>query len=208
MTSLPLVLVVDDDASVRKSLDRLLRSSGYAVRAFSSPAEFLEGDLGHPEQPRCVVADVMMAGLTGIELQEELSQRGYLLPLVFITGHGDIPMGVRAMRDGAVDFLEKPFDDEDLLGAVDRAMVRSIEETGRKQEVDRARDALLTLTQREHEVMRYVITGLLNKQIARRLDIAEKTVKVHRGRVMQKTGVDSVAELVRLAERAGVSPAG
>jgi FixJ family two-component response regulator len=208
VNSPPLVLVVDDDASVRRSLDRLLRSSGYTVRAFSSPAEFLKGDLGQPGQPRCVVADVMMPGLTGIELQEELSQRGNPLPLVFITGHGDIPMGVRAMRDGAVDFLEKPFDDEDLLGAVDRAMVRSIEETGRKQEVDRARDALLTLTQREHEVMRYVITGLLNKQIARRLDIAEKTVKVHRGRVMQKTGVDSVAELVRLAERAGVSPAG
>ena len=208
MNTSPLVLVVDDDASVRKSLDRLLRSSGYAVRTFASPAEFLVGDLGHPEQPRCVVADVMMPGLSGIELQEELSERGNPLPLVFITGHGDIPMGVRAMRDGAVDFLEKPFDDEDLLGAVDRAMVRSIEETGRKQEVDRARDALLTLTPREHEVMEHVIAGLLNKQIARRLDISEKTVKVHRGRVMQKTGVDSVAELVRLAARAGVPPAG
>jgi len=207
MDSSPLVLVVDDDAPVRKSLKRLLRSAGYTVRTFATPAEFLEGDHGDPVQPRCVVADVMMPGFTGIELQEELSHRGSPLPLIFITGHGDIPIGVKAMRDGAVDFLEKPFDAEELLGAVDRAMLRYIEETGRREDAASARKALLTLTPREHEVMRFVISGLLNKQIARRMDIAEKTVKVHRGRVMQKTGVVSVAELVRLADRAGVPPA-
>ncbi len=207
MDTSPLVLVVDDDASVRKSLDRLLRSSGYMVRTFATPREFLDGDHGDPGQPRCVVADVMMPGLTGIELQEELSRRGSPLHLVFITGHGDIPMGVRAMRDGAIDFLEKPFDDDELLGAVDRAMLRCIEDTGRREAAGHARDALRTLTPRDHEVMRYVISGLLTKQIARRMDIAEKTVKVHRGRVMQKTGVVSVAELVRLAGRAGVPPA-
>ncbi len=208
MTSVsPLVLVVDDDASVRKGLSRLLRSSGYEVLSFATPAAFLDGEHSRPGQPCCVVADVMMPGLSGIELQQRLAERGNPLPLVFITGHGDIPMGVRAMREGAVDFLEKPFDEQDLLSAVDRAMLRCIEETGRRGEWRRAREALVTLTPREHEVMRYVIAGLLNKQIARRMDIAEKTVKVHRGRVMQKTGVESLAELVRLAGRAGVPPA-
>ncbi len=203
----PLVLVVDDDESVRKGLGRLLRSSGYEVRSFATPADFLDGDHGSPGQPRCVVADVIMPGLTGLELQEMLAEREAPLPLVFITGHGDIPMGVRAMREGAVDFLTKPFDEQDLLSAVDRAMLRSVEETGRREATRRARDALVPLTPREPEVMRHVIAGLLNKQIARRLDIAEKTVKVHRGRVMQKVGVESVAELVRLAGRAGVPPA-
>jgi RNA polymerase sigma factor (sigma-70 family) len=204
----PLVLVVDDDESVRRSLRRLLCSSGYEVRSFATPREFLDGDHGRPDQPRCVVADVMMPGLSGIELQEELAERGIPLPVVFVTGHGDIPMGVRAMREGAVDFLTKPFDERDLLSAVDRAMLQCIEEAGRREDSRRARDALSDLTPREHEVLRYVIAGLLNKQIAARMDISEKTVKVHRGRVMQKAGVESVAQLVRLAGRAGISPAG
>ncbi len=204
----PLVLLVDDDASVRKGLERLLRSSGYEVRSFATPAAFLSADHGLPEQPRCIVADVMMPGISGIELQEELTRRRSPLPLVFITGHGDIPMGVSAMREGAVDFLTKPVSEKDLLAAVDRAMLRCIEETRRREEARSARDTLATLTPREHEVLRHVIAGRLNKQIAARMEISEKTVKVHRGRVMQKAGVTSVAELVRLAARAGIPPAG
>jgi FixJ family two-component response regulator len=204
----PLIFVVDDDDSVRKSLQRLLRSAGYAVQAFASPAEFLEEELEALSGPCCAVLDVMMPGRSGIELQEDLYRRQPALPIVFVTGHGDLPMGVKAMRDGAVDFLEKPFDERDLMAAVDRAVLKSVEELRHREEASRARETFAALTPREHEVLRHVIAGLLNKQIARRLDIAEKTVKVHRGRVMQKAGVDSVAELVRLAATAGVTPAG
>jgi len=202
------VFVVDDDASVRKGLSRLLRSAGYAdVRTFSTPAEFLAHDPG-TRGPSCAILDVQLPGLTGLELKEELARRPVPLPIVFITGHGDIPMGVKAMKGGAVDFLPKPFEDEELLDAVERALEADARARERAAEVGRARDLLAAMTPREFEVMRFVIAGLLNKQIAGRMGIAEKTVKVHRGRVMQKAGVVSVADLVRLAGKAGVAPAG
>lgn len=201
------VFVVDDDPSVRKSITRLLRSAGYRVVAFAGPEEFLSGEGEEAAGARCAVLDVELPGITGIELQERLDRSPVPLPIVFITGHGDIPMGVEAMKRGAVDFLPKPFQDQDLLGAVERGLARDREAHGARRDVLGAREALADLTPREHEVMRHVIAGMLNKQIASRLDIAEKTVKVHRGRVMEKSGAESVADLVRLCERAGIRPA-
>jgi FixJ family two-component response regulator len=198
------VFVIDDDASVRKSLSRLLRSLGFDVETFASAEQFLER--GRYQGVGCIVLDVRMPGLSGMDLQDELNKIDCTLPIVFITGHGEIPMSVRAMKRGAVDFLSKPFDDEELLRAVNEAVER-----GRSAEAERADagDALRhieLLTPREREILRYVISGMLNKQIAFKLDIAEKTVKVHRGRIMEKLEVGSVAELVRLAERAGIEP--
>jgi len=203
----PHVLVVDDDASVRKSLERLLRSAGYEVTTFASAPALLQLGPGECDAPCCAVLDVDLPGTSGIELSRDLARRPVPIPIVFITGHGDIPMGVQAMKNGAVDFLPKPFDESALLDAVDRAIARDVESRERRREVAVARDLLARLTPREHEVLRGVIAGLLNKQIAHRLAIAEKTVKVHRGRVMQKAEVSSVAELVRVAQRAGVRPA-
>jgi FixJ family two-component response regulator len=198
------VFVIDDDASVRKSLSRLLRSLGFDVETFASAEQFLER--GSYQGVGCIVLDVRMPGLSGMDLQDELNRDGYKLPIVFITGHGEIPMSVQAMKRGAVDFLSKPFDDDELLRAVNEAVER-----GRSAEAERADagDALRRielLTPREREILRYVISGMLNKQIAFKLDIAEKTVKVHRGRIMEKLEVGSVAELVRLAERVGIEP--
>ncbi|MEO8439674.1 MAG: response regulator [Spartobacteria bacterium] len=199
-----LVFVIDDDASVRRGLSRLLRSANYQSEIFPSADDFLERT-PHPG-PACVVVDVRMPGLGGIELQETLIQRQREEQLVFITGHGDIAMCAHAMKAGAVDFLPKPFANEDLLRCVERALSRSIEERRRNAEKVAARHLLDSLTPREFEVMQLVITGILNKQICAELGTAEKTVKVHRGRVMKKLGVASVAELVRLVQRAVVSP--
>jgi FixJ family two-component response regulator len=202
------VFVVDDDDSVRRSLSRLLRSAGHQVETFGSAGEFTARTPRREAGPRCVVLDVELPGSSGLALHRELSDRPDPVPVVFITGHGDIPMGVQAMKEGAVDFLPKPFEAEDLLDAVDRALERDVTERGRRRRTKEAEARLADLTPREHEVMRHVIAGLLNKQIALKLGISEKTVKVHRGRVMEKMGVSSVAELVRIAERAGVRPAG
>jgi FixJ family two-component response regulator len=198
----PTVFVVDDDPSVRKSLTRLVASAGYAVGAFASAGDFLTHEPF--ARPCCVVLDVRMPGLNGIDLQETLARSGRRIPIVFITGHGDISMSVTAMKRGAVDFLTKPFDVESLLHAIERAVtkdVKDLEEAGRTAHV-RAR--LTRLTPRETEVFALVTTGMLNKQIAGELGITEKTVKVHRARVMEKMRAGSVAELVRLADRAGV----
>jgi FixJ family two-component response regulator len=200
----PTVFVIDDDASVRKGLSRLLRSLGFDVEVFPSAEEFLERE--HYEGVGCIVLDVRMPGLSGMDLQDELNKAECSMPIIFITGHGDIPMSVQAMKRGAADFLSKPFDDDELLRAVNEAVA-----TARSAEAERADtgDALRRierLTPREHEILRYVISGMLNKQIAFRLDIAEKTVKVHRGHIMVNLGVNSVAELVRLAEKAGIEP--
>lgn len=200
--TVPIIFVVDDDASVRKSLSRLLKSAGHAVEAFASASEFLQRE--HYEGVGCLVLDVQMPGLNGIELQRALMQKDYFLPIIFITGHGDIPMGVRAMKSGAVDFLPKPFNDDVLLKAVDQALARCRQERITRAEVADIRSRLATLTPREHEVLQHVVTGKLNKQIAADLGAAEKTIKVHRGRVMQKMKVQSVAELVRIAEKAGL----
>jgi FixJ family two-component response regulator len=199
------VFVVDDDASMRKSLARLLRSAGYAVEAFASAQEFL-ASAPEGEGPSCIVLDIRMPGLDGLDLQEELVSRDYAMPIVFITGHGDVPSSVSAMKKGAVDFLEKPFDDSELLRAVSVAHRKDSEERTHLLERKDIERRLEMLTPREQEVLTYVISGMLNKQIAYALNITEKTVIVHRGRVMEKMAVGSVAELVQLSAKAGIQP--
>jgi len=200
----PTVFIIDDDASIRKSLSRLLRSADYTVETFPCAEEFLSR--GHFDGIGCLLLDVQMPGLSGTDLQEELSRAAYSMPIIFITGHGNIPMSVQAMKKGAVNFLAKPFDDDELLQGVRDALEKDRKAKAERAEVHDALRCIEQLTPREQEVLRYVITGMLNKQIASKLGIAEKTVKVHRGRVMEKLGVDSVAELVRLAEKAGIKP--
>jgi len=200
----PIVFVIDDDASVRKSLSRLLRSMGLNVEAFASADSFLRRE--HYDGVGCIVLDVRMPGLSGMDLQVELSRADYSMPIIFITGHGNIPMSVQAMKKGAVNFLAKPFDDEELLQAVREAIEKDRSVKAERAKVHDIRRRIDMLTPREHEILRHVITGMLNKQIALKLDIAEKTVKIHRGRVMEKLSVNSVAELVRLAEKAGIEP--
>jgi FixJ family two-component response regulator len=199
----PLIFVIDDDTSVRKGVARLLRSADYQSELFQSASDFLERP-SHPG-PSCVIVDVKMPGLNGIDFQEALIQRRREEQLIFITGHGDIPMCARAMKAGAVDFLPKPFNSGELLRCVERALDRSAEQRVRAADRGEARRLLDLLTPREFEVMQLLITGMLNKQVAGELGIVEKTVKVHRGRVMQKLGVVSVAELVHLVQRAGVA---
>jgi FixJ family two-component response regulator len=196
------VFVVDDEATVRRSLARLLRAAGLDAAAFGSCEEFLS------ELPSdasgCLILDLSMPGLDGLALQRELSSRGSSLPIVFLTGRADVPQSVQAMKGGAADFLTKPVDDEVLLGAVRRAL--DVDRSGReaRSEIAAVRDRLSALTAREREVLEGVVDGKLNKQIGGELGITEKTVKVHRGRVMEKMAAGSVAELVHLAARAGV----
>jgi len=198
-----IVFVVDDDSSVRKSLGRLLRSADYQAEAFPSASDFLARP-SHPG-PSCVIIDVQMPGLNGLAFQEMLIQRRRQEQLVFITGHGDIPMCAKAMKAGAVDFLPKPIKSVELLKCVDRALQRSVEQRDRAAVKAEARRLLDLLTPREFEVMQMLLTGMLNKQVGAELGIAEKTVKLHRGRIMHKIGVVSVAELVRVAANAGVT---
>jgi len=200
-----LVCVVDDDQSVRRGLGRLLKSAGYAAETFSSAEDYLAREIF--EGPICLVLDVRMPGLKGPALQEALEKRGACEQIVFLTGHGDVPTAARAMKRGAVDFLTKPFDDEELILAVKRALERAEEQLRSRTERREARRRIEKLTPREFEVLHFVVKGLLNKQIAAEMHTAEKTIKVHRGRVMQKLGVTSVADLVRISQRAGVSPA-
>jgi FixJ family two-component response regulator len=202
----PLVIIVDDDPSVRDALSLLLSSVGHQVRTYGSAQAFLDSGLD-PRGPACLVLDVRMPGLSGLDLQQELTARNRSLPIIFITGHGDIPMSVRAMKKGAVDFLPKPFDDSELLTAVQTALQKAARTNADHQEQEAIRQRLETLTPREHEMLTYLLTGLLNKQIAFELDIAERTVKAHRKQVLRKMGVASIAELVRLAEKAGIKPA-
>lgn len=203
MTAPPEVFVVEDDPSVRRSLTRLIESAGYAVEGFASGREFLARQ--PPAGPCCLVLDVRLPGLTGIELQAALASGGRRMPIVFITGHADVPMGVQAMKRGAVDFLTKPVDERELLAAVGRAVARAADELRDAARVAAVRTRVDALTSREAQVFALVVTGMLNKQIASALGIAEKTVKVHRARVMDKMRAGSVAELVRLADRLGVA---
>jgi FixJ family two-component response regulator len=199
-----LVFLIDDDASVRKGVSRLLRSAGYKSEAFASASDFLarEQHLG----PACVIVDVRMPELNGMDLQNVLIQRRREEQLVFITGHGNVSMCAQAMKAGAVDFLPKPFRANELLECVERALARSADQRRRDIEKAAVRRLLDLLTPREFEVMQLVATGMLNKQIASQLGTAEKTIKVHRGRVMKKLGIVSVAELVRLVEIARIAP--
>ena len=200
-----LVCVVDDDQSVRRGLGRLLKSAGYVAETFSSAEDYLAREIF--EGSICLVLDVRMPGLKGPALQEALEKRGACEQIIFITGHGDVPTATQAMKKGAVDFLTKPFDDEELILAVKRALQRAEEQLRSRTERREARRRIEKLTPREFEVLHFVVKGLLNKQIAAEMHTAEKTIKVHRGRVMQKLGVTSVADLVRISQRAGVSPA-
>jgi len=201
----PRVFVVDDDQSVRTSLANLLATEEYAVEIFASAAEYLERV--PYSGPACLVLDVQLPGFDGLALQRQLTEEYRMEQIVFITGHGDIPMGIRAMKSGAVDFLPKPFRDDELLSAVAQALVRSAESLQQRGEVVESRARLAKLTPREFQVFRLVIAGLLNKEIGAELGVSLRTTKTHRGRVMQKIGVLSVAELVRLAQKAGVAPA-
>jgi FixJ family two-component response regulator len=197
------VFLVDDDASVRRAISRLIKSAGYAVQAFASAGDFLDQWRIGYEPPTCLVLDVRMPGLSGLDLQDALQAAHAALPVIFITGHGDIPMSVQAMKQGAVDFLPKPVKDQELLRAIEQALERSSHDHAARTELEAAQRRMKTLTPRECEVMALVVRGLLNKQIAFELGTVEKTVKVHRARVMEKMKVRSLAELVRLSERLG-----
>jgi FixJ family two-component response regulator len=199
-----LVVVVDDDQSVRRGLLRLLKSAGYAAETFASAEDYLARELF--EGPTCLVLDVRMPGLNGLGLQKELEARGGCEQIVFITAHKDVPTCTQAMKNGAVDFLLKPFDTDELIEAMKKALLRGKECLLKRAERRQAWDLIDKLTPREFDVLRFVIIGLLNKQIAAELNAAEKTVKVHRGRVMQKLGVTSVPDLVRLSQTAGILP--
>jgi FixJ family two-component response regulator len=199
------VFVVDDDTSVRRGLTRLLKSAGYQVEGFADATEFLASGR-HNQSPACLVLDVRMPGLTGMDLQQRLHGLKSTLAIIFITGHGDIPMSVQAMKHGAVDFLQKPFDDTQLLAAVARAIKKNVGDHLTRSERESIQERLATLTPREREVMQFIITGRLNKQVAAELGTVEKTIKVHRARVLEKMQVHSVAELVRLAEHIGMQP--
>jgi FixJ family two-component response regulator len=204
MPEAAMVFVIDDDQPVRKSLGRMFDAAQYAVELFESASKFLARP-AHPG-PSCVIVDVQMPGLNGVELQKALIQRGREEQLVFITGHGNIPMCADVMKAGAVDFLEKPFQRKELLESVERALVRSAEQRQRASEKNHARALLEKLTPREHEVMQLVATGLLNKQVGSELGMAEKTVKTHRAHMMQKLGITSVAELMVMLQKAEVAP--
>ena len=196
-----LVFVVDDDASVREGITSLLASVGLAVEVFPSARAFL--DYPRPDLASCAVLDVRLPGLSGLDLQRELGNSGAPLPVIFVTGHGDVPMSVQAMKAGAVEFLTKPFRDQELLDAVHEALERDRDARSARAELQQVREREQSLTPREREVMRLVVTGLLNKQIAADLGTSEITVKVHRAQVMQKMSAASLADLVRLATRLG-----
>ena len=204
MIDQPTVFVVDDDRSVRRSIMRLLTAAGLRVEGFASAEAFLESE--HTDGPGCVVLDVRMSGMTGLELQRRMTTVGRPMATVFITGHGDVPMSVAAMKAGAVDFLLKPFDAEALLAAVDRAIARDRTRLRKRQDLDDLRARYGRLTPRQQQVFAWVATGLLNKQVAAQLGTSEKTIKVHRGRVMTTMGAASLADLVRQAERLQLGP--
>jgi FixJ family two-component response regulator len=201
----PIVFIIDDDPSARRGITRLVRAAGMKAESFSSAGEFLAS--GKCDGPGCIVLDVQMPDMTGPELQEELSVAEYSMPIIFISAYGDVPTTARTMKKGAVDFLTKPVDRDDMLKAIRMSLAKDAENRAQQAERVSIHELIKTLTPREHEIMTYVITGMLNKQIAYDLDISEETVKIHRGRVMQKLGAVSVAELVRLCEKAGVAPA-
>ena len=194
-----IVFVIDDDPSIREAITNLIRSVGMSVQAFGSAKEFMASS--RPNAPACLVLDVRMPGLSGLDLQRDLADAGISIPIIFITGHGDIPMSVRAMKAGAVEFLTKPFRDQDLLDAIVQAIDRDREQLKQQAGISDLRDCFERLTAREREVMELVVAGLLNKQIAVRLGISEITVKLHRHRVMEKMKADSLADLVRMSEK-------
>ena len=200
----PRIFIVDDDVTFNRSLARLVKSIGFEVETYTSAEEFLEK---RPYKgPSCLLLDVSMPGLTGPVLQRELANRNITIPVIFLTGHGDVPTGVKAMKDGAIDFLLKPVEEKKLFEAIDRALDKHRQLEMKQKEIDKTNRLLASLTPREYEILRWIITGMLNKQIAYGLKITERTVKAHRSQVMQKLNVVSVAELVRLTQKANISP--
>ena len=197
-----MVFVVDDDVGTRESLKNLIRSVGLRVEAFASAQDFLRST--RPDVPGCLVLDVRLPGLSGLDLQKRMAEVELEIPIVFITGHGDIPMSVRAMKAGAVEFLTKPFRDQELLDAIQQALERDRNAREQRAEIEELRSRYRLLTPREREVMALVVTGLLNKQIAGELGTSEASVKVHRQHVMEKMRAGSLAALVRMADRVGV----
>jgi FixJ family two-component response regulator len=200
-----IVFVIDDDPSMRGALEDLVGSVGLAVRAFVSPQDFLQSK--RPDGPGCLVLDVRLPGMSGLAFQQELAKLGVALPIIFITGHGDIPMSVRAMKAGAVEFLTKPFHDQELLDAIHTAIERDRERRREAVLVADLQERYVTLTERERQIMTLVVVGRANKQIAADLNLSEMTVKVHRGQVMRKMHAGSLPELVRMADRLGVPTA-
>jgi len=193
------VFVIDDDPSIRAAIRELIEAVGLSCETFGSGQEFLSARL--PDVPSCLVLDVRLPGVSGLNLQRELVERGINIPIIFITGHGDIPMSVQAMKAGAVEFLTKPFRDQDLLDAIEQATERDSLARRLRMEKGELGERFATLTPRERDVLRLIVAGMLNKQIAAELGISEKTVNVHRSQVMQKMRADSLAELVRMDER-------
>ena len=201
----PTIFIIDDDQSARRGLTRLVRAAGMQAESFGSARDFLASK--RYGEPGCIVLDVKMSEMTGPELQDELSEAEYCVPIIFLSAHSDIPTAAQALKMGAVDFLTKPVDRDHLLEAIRVSLAKDAESRARRVESSSILEHIKKLTPREHEIMTYVITGMLNKQIAYELAISQETVKIHRGRVMQKLGVVSVADLVRLCEKAGIAPA-
>lgn len=201
----PIVYVVDDDASVREALRNLFRSVGLRVEVFGSAPEFLQSKL--PDVASCLILDIRLPRLSGLDFQLDLAKAGIHIPIIFMTGHGDIPMTVRAMKAGAVDFLTKPFRDQDMLDAVTTAIARDRNSRNEARALSDLHARLVTLTAREQEVLALVTTGLMNKQVAAEIGIAEITVKIHRGHIMKKMGAKSLADLVKMAQTLGIQRA-
>lgn len=199
----PIIFVIDDDPAVREALDSLFRSVGLSARLFASTDEFLQSK--RPDVPGCLVLDVRLPGLSGLDFQREMTGSGVHLPIIFISGHGDVPMSVRAMKAGAIEFLTKPFQDEDLLNAIQAGFERDRARRRKEADVAALKASFDTLSPREKEIMALVVAGQLNKQIAAKLGLSEITVKVHRGQVMRKMQARSVVELVRISDRLAVS---
>jgi len=198
----PVIAIVDDDPSAREGLESLIQSAGWRVESFASAQEFLNRP--GAEAPSCLVLDLQLPGLSGLDLQKRMAEVGLEIPIVFLTGHGNIPASVQAMKAGAVEFLTKPFDEEVLLRAVQEAIERDRRAWQQRAELRELRDRYESLTAREQQVMQQVVSGLLNKQIAAELNITEFTVKIHRGHVMRKMRADSLADLVRMANHLGI----
>jgi len=200
----PTIFIVDDDPSVRESTELLLKSVGFNVKTFVSAQDFLKANL--QEDLGCLILDVRMPGISGLDLQEKLVSAKTPLPVIFITGHGTVPMSVRAMKAGAVDFLQKPFEEQDLLDAINRAITQQRERKSKKDEADKLQQRLKALTSREYEVFSLLVTGMANKEIAHKLGTSERTVKAHRAQIMEKMNAGSLADLVRFAEKLKTHP--
>src|SRR5256886_1761684 len=199
----PVVFVVDDDPSVRRAIQRLVESIGLQVELFASAQEFLRSK--RPDAPSCLVLDIRLPGISGLDFQRQLAEANIHIPIIFITAHGDIPMSVRAMKAGAVEFLAKPFHDQDLLDAIEAALERDRARRAHEKLIGDLRERFATLTERERQVMRLVVAGRLNKQIAAELGISEMTAKIHRGQVFRKMQAASLPDLVRMADKPGIT---